>query len=245
MEEKIIKKYLLQVIALENAIKYIYESDTNNIWRFSGYTTFITKYNILAKKVGELTGDTDIILVYDEKKIKSPYDTIAIQQKNIFDSLLANVLTLRSLLESKIDFNQIEIENLINFLQSKLRAAIFKKPEKEKEIQDSIEQLLIGRGLNKGIEYDREVGRVKVSSKEVIPDFIFPRLNLALEVKLCTDETKKKKIIDEINADIQSYSKIYERILFVVYDLGTIRDEVEFKTGIDDGIKVSIIIVKH
>ncbi|MDI3477953.1 MAG: hypothetical protein PWQ59_1478 [Thermoanaerobacterium sp.] len=28
----------------------------------------ITKYNILAKKVGELTGDTDIILVYDEKK---------------------------------------------------------------------------------------------------------------------------------------------------------------------------------
>ncbi|MDI3477952.1 MAG: hypothetical protein PWQ59_1477 [Thermoanaerobacterium sp.] len=159
--------------------------------------------------------------------------------------MLANVLTLRSLLESKIDFNQIEIENLINFLQSKLRAAIFKKPEKEKEIQDSIEQLLIGRGLNKGIEYDREVGRVKVSSKEVIPDFIFPRLNLALEVKLCTDETKKKKIIDEINADIQSYSKIYERILFVVYDLGTIRDEVEFKTGIDDGIKVSIIIVKH
>ena len=51
-------------------------------------------------------------------------------------------------------------------------------PESERDVQDVVEQLLIGRGYEKGIDYDREVGRVKVSSKEVIPDFIMALLIL-------------------------------------------------------------------
>ena len=59
-------------------------------------------------------------------------------------------------------------------------------------------------------------------------------------------EGRKSKIIEEINADITAYDKEYKRQLFVVYDLGVIRDEIEFKRDIEnakDDIKV--IIVKH
>lgn len=53
-------------------------------------------------------------------------------------------------------------------------------------------------------------------------------------------------MIEEINADITAYSKEYKRQIYVIYDLGVIRDEVEFKRDIEnakDDIKV--IIVKH
>jgi hypothetical protein len=55
--------------------------------------------------------------------------------------------------------------------------------------------LLIGRGFTKGIDYDRETGRVKVSIKEVVPDFVFPKLGLALEVKLSTDKDKAMQFL--------------------------------------------------
>ena len=245
MDKEKLKKYLMQAVALEKAVKYIYETDTQNIWRFSGFHIYVAKYNILAKKVAALTGDAEFIFIYNEDKIGNPFDMVAQQQKEIFDSLLANILTIRALLEEKIGYSANEIENLKNFLQSKLRPAIFELPEKEKDVQDAIEKILIGRGMSKGIDYDRETGRVKVSSKEFIPDFIFPRLGLALEVKLCNKEGKMKRIIDEINADIQAYGKAYNRILFLVYDIGFIRNELEFKNGIEEGQKVSVIIVKH
>jgi REase_DpnII-MboI len=84
-------------------------------------------------------------------------------------------------------------------------------------------QLLIGRGLAKGIDYDREVGQVKVSIKEVIQDFILPKLSLAIEVKLAKTDTKARSIVDEINADIQAYGRKYDQILFIVHDVGSIR----------------------
>lgn len=40
-----------------------------------------------------------------------------------------------------------------------LRTVIFDKPQKEIEVQNAIEALLLGRGLNKGIDYDRESGK--------------------------------------------------------------------------------------
>lgn len=130
-------------------------------------------------------------------------------------------------------------------MQANLRKAIFEIPKKEKDIQNAVEQLLIGKGFNKGIDYDRETGRIKVSIKESIPDFIFLKLDLALELKFSTTKDKSKTIVDEINADIQVYSKKYQNILFLVYDLGSIRDENEFKNGIENKTSINVIIVKH
>jgi hypothetical protein len=95
------------------------------------------------------------------------------------------------------------------------------------------------------VDYDRETGRVKVSIKEFVPDFIFQRLGLALEVKLSKDATKSRTIVDEINADIQAYGKKYAYVLFVVYDLGSIRDEQEFKRDLELLDSVTVIVVKH
>ena len=148
-------------------------------------------------------------------------------------------------MESATDFVEDEFENIANFFRSKLRASIFSIPSKEVEVQNSIESLLIGRNMTKGIDYDRETGKFEFSGKEYIPDFIIPKMNLCIEVKLLR-EGKKSRVIDEINADITAYSTKYERLLFVVYDLGVIRDEAEFRRDIENaGASIKVVIVKQ
>ena len=122
---------------------------------------------------------------------------------------------------------------------------MFELPNNEKEVQDTFERLLIGRGLQKGQEYDRETGRVKISSKESIPDFILPRLQEAIEIKLIKERRRIGEAIDEINADIAAYSKIYDHLLFIVYDLGQIKDEVEFRHDLESAPNVQVVVVKH
>lgn len=87
-------------------------------------------------------------------------------------------------MEKEIDFIDDEYTNLENFIKNKLRSSLFTQPEKEKEVQNTIEALFIGKGWNKGIDYDRETGKFEFSGKEYIPDFIVPKLNLCIEVKL-------------------------------------------------------------
>ena len=98
--------------------------------------------------------------------------------------------------------------------------------------------------MSKGADYDRESGKVEFSGKEYIPDFIVPKMSLCIEVKLLR-ENRKSKIIEEISADITAYKKIYNRQLFVVYDLGVIQNELEFKRDIEMSDGVKVIIVKH
>ena len=125
-----------------------------------------------------------------------------------------------------------------------MRTVIFDKPQKEIEVQNAIEALLLGRGLNKGIDYDRETGKFEFSGKEYIPDFIIPKLKLCIEVKLLR-ESRKSKVIEEISADITAYSKQYQRQLFIVYDLGYIQNEEEFKRDIENAGDIKVIVVKH
>lgn len=89
------------------------------------------------------------------------------------------------------------------------------------------------------------LGRVKISSKEAVPDFNFVRLSLSLEVKLIKTLARVKEVIDEINADIAAYSKTYKNLMFVVYDLGSIRDETEFRHDLEQGGMSKVIVVKH
>ena len=71
------------------------------------------------------------------------------------------------------------------------------------------------------------------------------RLSLALEVKLIKTPDRVRKVIDEINADTVAYSTRYRQITFVVYDLGHIRDETEFRRDLESAGTVIVIIVKH
>ena len=183
--------------------------------------------------------------MFDVEKIPGGGSTLAFQQKEIFESVFANASILKGILESKIGVVEDEISALQDFFQARLRSAVFVSPNKERDIQNAVEQLLIGRGFQKGEDYDRERGRVKVSSKEVVPDFILMKLGLAIEVKLVSKSERIGAVIDEINADIGSYCKQYRSLLFIVYDTGYIRDEIEFRRDLEHAPNVSVIVVKH
>lgn len=246
-QQEQLKEFLHIANALLNSmnLSMCNERESTNIWRYSGYWQYARKYNQLVQAISQVIWINTIVDFFDMEKLPTEGNTVLAQQKAFFESVHANLSILKAYLETKLNIKADEIESLTNFLQVNLRKAVFHEPEKEMDVQDAVEQLLIGRGLTKGIDYDRETGRVKVSIKEVVPDFIFPRLGLALEVKLSKDKSKSRAIVDEINADIQAYSKKYSTILFVVYDLSTIRDEVEFKQGLEITNQVSVIIVKH
>jgi hypothetical protein len=216
--DKNIKK-LEELLMFSNALldsmeQSVKSSPESNVWKHSSYKTYLRKYNQLVDEVIKVTEGTALLDYYNLDNIPSMGNTIAIQQKNYFDSVHANLKILKAFLENKIGLKEDKILQTKDFLGANLRRATFRPPEKEVEVQDTIEQLLIGKGMEKGVDYDREVGRVKVSIKEVIPDFIFQKIGLALEVKLSKSTTKSKAIVDEINADIMSYSKEYSSILF-------------------------------
>ena len=239
------KRFLATANALLSSMETSLRLDPTDVWRYGGYKQYIRKYNQLVRAIAQVEPIDTIIDLYDEEKTPGAASTIACQQKELFESVHANLSVLRAWLEEHAGVRDQAVDNLKNFLQASLRSALHHPPENEATVQDALETLLIGRGLLKGQDYDRETGRVKVSVKECIPDFIFPRLGLALEVKLCKDQPRAKQIVDEINADIAAYSKQYRSLLFVVYDLGIIRDEGEFRRDLERAASATVILVKH
>jgi hypothetical protein len=243
-----LKQLLSNANALLEAMRYsttTASGDNANVATWGSYQTFFRKYNDLAKQAAPLLPNTTMLDCFALDKIKGIGDATWPEQKAYFDMAYANAALLKSLLEGAIGYAEDETHNLKDFIQANLRRAVFTVPDKELEIQNGIESLIVGRGMAKGTNYDRETGRVKTSGKESIPDFIFPNLKLCLEVKLAKSADKLRAIVDEINADIRTYATRYERQLYIVYDLGTIRDEAEFKRGLEDAPGVSVLIVKH
>lgn len=174
---------------------------------------------------------------------------------------LRDLDTAKGMLESAIDqIKQKGIENvyegkdpasqssdivrIISLIDTKLRKFIRNEPEKEKEIQDALENLFIGADLDK--EFTREKETIPYSSKFYIPDFVFKKISTLVEIKLCTSTAKEKEIISEINDDILAYKTEYSNIIFVVYDLGHIRDQDQFRNSLEEHDEHIIVkVVKH
>lgn len=212
--------------------------------RYASYADMARTYNDFAYRVKEVLNVSTMFYTFNLDTIPSWGDTVWPTQKRILEQVLLSARMLMSSLEESTDFVDDEFDNIENFIQSRLRTVVFQKPEREVDVQNGIESLLLGRGLSKGADYDRESGKFEFSGKEYIPDFIIPKMSLCIEVKLLR-EGRKSKTIEEISADITAYKKAYQRQLYVIYDLGVIQNEVEFKRDIEmiDGVKV--IIVKH
>ena len=241
-----LREYLRWTDALQRSMEVALRGeDPANVWKHGGYKQFARKYNQIVEEIASKMPLPPILDRYDIAKIPGGGDTLALQQKEIFEGVHANVSLLKSFLEIKIGVSEDETAAIRDFFQAKLRSAIFRTPESEREVQDAVEQLLIGRGLQKGQEYDREVGRVKVSSKEAVPDFILHRLSLAIELKLIKSTGRIREVVDEINADVAAYSKRYRSLLFIVYDLGYIRDEIEFRHDLEVAGNVAVVVVKQ
>lgn len=203
------------------------------------------KYNELVYRVQNVMQLNPPVDFYDLEKVPTAFDSVTAQQRIYFDEVYTNLLILRSFIESNGGLNQVEAENILNFLKANLRKAIYAEPQHERDIQNAIEILLVGKGMQKGIDYDRETGRVKHAGKESVPDFVFRQEKMVLEVKICNRSGKLADIIDEMNADIIAYSTIYERVWFLVYDIGFIRDEGELIQGLQKSEQVKCAIVKH
>lgn len=134
-----------------------------------------------------------------------------------------------------------EIIKILDLAESKLRKTIRDLPKNEGEIQDRFEDLLTARE----VDFLREQEKIVYSSKAYHPDFSFPRINMVLEIKLCDKKEREKEIISEINDDILAYKTKYPNIVFVVYDLGHIRDIDKFKEDIETVDAVVVKVIKH
>lgn len=246
MNKDNLRKHLRLTVSLIHAMDDMLQAeDSDNIWKYGGYKQFARKYTQIINLVIREIELPPIMDFYDVEKMPGGGDTLPYQQKEVFESVYANLSILRAFLETEIGIVDDQILALRDFFQSRLRSGIFRPPEKEENVQDVIEQLLIGRGMQEGQDYDREVGRVKFSAKEAVPDFIVRKLSLAIEVKFVKSSERIREIVDEISADIASYSKAYRQLLFLVYDLGHIRDEMEFQHDLEDAPNVSVVVIKH
>lgn len=246
-QTKAIKLLISQAKTLEKNInRALNDSGTDAHSRYVSFKSYAIMYNNIAREAEKALGlPTNSFAVYYTGKMGTYADTLLGFQKETMESVALQVGILLTYLESATDFVEDEFESISNFIRSKLRASVFSIPSKETDVQNAIESLLIGRDMVKGIDYDRETGKFEFSGKEYIPDFILPKMDLCLEVKLLR-EGKRSRIIDEINADITAYSTKYERLLFVVYDLGVIRDEAEFRRDIENaGASIKVVIVKN
>lgn len=134
-----------------------------------------------------------------------------------------------------------EIVKIIDMAETKLRKTMRQAPNNERDIQDKFEDLLVA----KDVKYLREQEKIVYSSKTYHPDFCFPQINTALEIKLCDAEGDEKSIISQINDDIVAYKTKYPNIIFVVYDLGYIRDIDKFKEDIEAEDSIVVKVVKH
>lgn len=136
-----------------------------------------------------------------------------------------------------------EILKILTIIENKLRKLIRDTPKNEKEVQDALENLFIGANLEE--DFSREKEHILYSSKTYIPDFVFKKIDTIVEVKFCNSQKKLKEIIDEINADIVAYKTKYANLIFIVYDLGVIREVDEFKNSIESNENVFLKVIKH
>lgn len=244
-QTKQIKALIAKTKALETVIR---ETLCNNAVeshaRYFGYKSFAQRYNMLAQ---EAVGLVDVagVCTFDVDSMRGPGDIVWPQQKALIESILLETKMLLATLEGGIGYATDETNGLADFIQAHLRDVVFEKPESEKEIQNALETLLIGRGLVKGTDYDRESGKVEYSGKEYIPDFCMRKLGLAIEVKLLKEGRKQSQIIEQISADITAYGKEYYRQLFVVYDIGCIQNVVQFRRDIEQSGDIQVVVVKH
>jgi hypothetical protein len=235
------------VDALHDAMgSAISATDPTDAWRFSSYKQYMRKYNDLLDTAVAIEPIDAPVDRYNIDSVPGFANTIGMQQQSYFEDVRANLSILRAYLQQRVNPKSERIAGIADFLEANLRRAVLTRPEREKDVQDVIEQLLIGRGLEKGLQYDRETGRVKISAKEVVPDFVLLQLATAIEAKLVKEQTRLGEVVDQINADIQAYGKAYDVLVFVVYDIaGLIRDDSEFRRDLEATDGVRVIVLKH
>lgn len=208
---------------------------------YAGYPFYVDEYNRLVRLAAE--ADPQVANHFDGidlREFRNPMDTPGPMWKSYAELAAVRLNSLASYLKTKLGAKEREHEQIIDLIRANLRASFYQDPKNEREVQDVLEIIFRVRTL----DYRREKDTVPYSTKRYIPDFTFNRIGLAVEVKLCKDRNREKEMIDEINGDIIGYSGRYDRSLFVIYDLGYIRDTTQFSADIEKNPNVHVLIVK-
>jgi hypothetical protein len=212
-----------------------------SLHRLGGYPHYISQYNRLLKFAAEL--DPAVTAYCEPIELGSVPDPRGLTPAmwGIYAEQAAVALnSLASYLQSKLGKKQQEYEQIIDLIRWNLRPTIYQDPKHEREVQNALEIIFNVRNL----DFRREKDTVPYSTTHYIPDFTFNRIGLAVEVKLCKDKDREKDMIREINDDTIGYAGRYDRCVFVVYDLGFIRDVGGFSGDIEKNPGAHVLIVK-
>lgn len=182
---------------------------------------------------------------FNTDSMQGQMDTAWPIQKEVLENVYIQTRVLRATLEGDFDFAGDMVGELASLVEVNLRGAVFKQPEHERDVQNSLEALLIGRGYHKGTDFDRGAGKVEFSGKEYVPDFCVRKFSLAIEVKLLKDPRFQSRIVGEMTADITAYAKEYDNQLYVVYDIGCIQNVPQFKSDIGQCEGMRVVVVKQ
>ncbi|MCH8995388.1 MAG: hypothetical protein IH959_10570 [Chloroflexi bacterium] len=209
---------------------------------YAGYPAYINEYNRLIPFVRQLYGAEaeGLFQPIQLGKQMNPADTIGAMWRTYADLATARLSALAAYLQNKVAAPNRETESVLDLLAANLRPAMFVDPSSERDVQDKLEVIFRARAHN----FQREKVSIPYSSKYYVPDFTFDDLDLVVEAKLCKSDTKEKVLIDEINADIVAYQTKYRRAIFVIYDLGFIRDVAAFRSGIESNADVHVLVIK-
>ena len=228
---------------LRMAMESVLAGATPDHGKWGAAKSFAGAYNAIAERYASLTGDQ--ISIFDQSKMTGPMSSTWIVLKSNFDTVYIYVSILTSKLSGQVASEASSSSTIQDLLAANLRKVIYAAPTREVDVQNAVETLLVGRGYQKGLNYDRESGKIEFSGKEFIPDFVFRDIGMALEVKLVRQRADISKCIEEMSSDATAYAHAYSKILFLVYDLGEIRDVHEIQSGFEKLPGVRVCIVKH
>lgn len=209
---------------------------------YGGYPIYIERYNMYQHLTVERFGDEAQVLFPPllSGSWADPSEENGRMWRTHLENVAVCLVSLEAYLKSKLGDTEQHVQAIVDLIEAHLRPSIFKDPDRERDIQDILETLFHVRSL----PYLREKVHIKYSSKTFVPDFTFDSLNLIVEAKLCNRDGREKEIIDEVNADILAYKTKYESLIFIIYDLGFIRDVTQLRSDIEKNPNVNVIVIK-
>ena len=226
-------------------VRWLFNCDNTLLKIFGKKSSSYATFSLLQwRETGNIfTRSLDIQSAIEEHHNQAFHRDLEIA-KGIFHAAIDEINSTGDIIDVYKDKAEIESNaaiKLLNAINNKLRKFILDVPKIEKDIQDNFEKLLIGIEF----KYSREKERFEYSSKSYIPDFVLTDINMAVEIKFCNSKGKEKEIVDEINADIMAYNTRYKNSMFIVYDIGIIRDVEQFINPFSEHDNISIVVVKH
>ena len=234
--------YRMAASAARNAERMCNHEGQSSFRNYAGYSSYVDEYNRLLTFTSRVDPDVTqfLPLIEAAQRPSGGVFNPGVGWKARAELAAIRLNSLASYLQSKLGKTQQEYELVIDTIRANLRPAMHGDPSNEREVQNALEIIFRARGF----DFRREQETVPFSTKRYIPDFTFDRIGLAVEVKLCKDKDRERPMIDEINADIIGYGGKYDRCIFVIYDLGFIRDIARFSEDIEKNPGAHVLIVK-